>query len=211
MIRSCWEASKTIICVCLCSMGRKVLPCLELESPDGDRGWRQWNLRIISKKIRGDQILTFSQRYSVSALDLVKRALLFIFFAFHGPDCHLQKESEFLLTGIRWDPADRRLLGRWNEKFESLDKSGQVFIVGDCVYLRPEQVARIMETVLPLFNRSHIWIPGNDWILDYGISWSFSIIAMFFILPSNIPLIVWVFPQTFHWNCFLKLFIETTN
>eukprot|EP00253_Pinus_taeda_P033290 PITA_33290 len=38
------------------------------------------------------------------------------------------------------------------EVMKSLDKSGQVFIVGDCVYLRPEQVTRIMETVLPLFN-----------------------------------------------------------
>lgn len=36
------------------------------------------------------------------------------------------------------------------EVVKSLDKSGQVFIVGDCVYLRPEQVARVMENVLPL-------------------------------------------------------------
>lgn len=38
------------------------------------------------------------------------------------------------------------------EVVKSLDKSGQVFIVGDCVYLRPEQVARVMENILPLLN-----------------------------------------------------------
>lgn len=42
-----------------------------------------------------------------------------------------------------------------NEVVKSLDESGQIIIVGDCVYLRPEQVARVMENILPLLNDHH--------------------------------------------------------